>query len=42
MSCIECQKAWFIVDYLYEALGSANDDIINMAFQAWEDQGVED
>lgn len=26
----------FIVDYLYEALGPANDDIMDMANEAWE------
>ena len=26
----------FVIDYLMEALGSANDDIMDMANEAWE------
>ena len=28
----------FLVDYLYEALGPANDDIMEMAEEAWKAQ----
>jgi hypothetical protein len=34
----ELKYANFIIDYLYEALGSASDDIIDMANEAWEEE----
>lgn len=33
----ELHHCRFIIDYLYEALGPANDDVLAMAEEAWEE-----
>jgi hypothetical protein len=34
----DAERLGFLVDYLYEALGPANDDIMDMAEKAWEER----
>lgn len=36
--CDDCDRTQFILDFLYEALGPANDDIYQMAVEEWKAQ----
>lgn len=34
---LSLDEAWFKVDFLYDALGPAADDILEMADEAWQE-----